>query len=385
MYDYIIVGCGFSGAVLAERLANEQNKILIIDKRNHIAGNMYDYYDHNGVLVHHYGPHLFHTNHKEVYEYLSHFTDWVKYEHKVLGSIHEKLVPIPFNLTSIEKLFSEEKASLLKETLIKEFGNETKVPILELMKSKSPLIKELSQYIYENVFLNYTLKQWGITPEEIDPSVTSRVPVHISYDDRYFQDNYQFMPKEGYTKLFEKLLNHPNIEVKLGLDAKDLIQLDKTNYSIKVNNEAFKGKLIYTGPIDELFNYSHGQLPYRSLEFKFETHNESYYQPVGTVNYPNDYAYTRISEYKHFLNQDIPNKTTIVKEYPYPYELGSEFGNIPYYPIIKEENDKLYNIYLNEANQYHQLYLIGRLANYKYYNMDIIILEALKLFHELVK
>lgn len=382
-YDAIVVGAGFAGATIAERIASNNKKVLLIDKRDHIAGNMYDYLDQNGIIIHKYGPHLFHTNLDNVFEYLSKFTEWFKYEHKVLGKVKNNLVPIPFNLTSIEKTFSKEKSDRLKTLLLDKFELNKKIPILELKKIDNSEINELAQFIYENVFLHYTMKQWGQTPDEIDPNVTNRVPVYLSTDDRYFQDKYQYMPKEGYTKLIENMLNSANIDIKLGINATDIIQIKDDK--ILVDNNEYKGKIIYTGAIDELLNYKYGDLPYRSLEFEFEEINEEYYQPVGTVNYPTkEDKFTRITEYKHMTMENCKsNKTVIMREYPVKYNKECQKGNIPYYPISNDENEKLYNKYLSDVNKVSNLYLLGRLAQYKYYNMDLVIDEALKLYNQI--
>lgn len=383
-YDVIVVGAGFSGSTIAERIANLSNKkVLIIDKREHIAGNMYDYVDQNGILIHKYGPHLFHTNLDNVYEYLSNFTNWFNYEHKVLGKVKNNLVPIPFNLTSIEKTFDKEKSDRLKKILLEKFELNKKIPILELKKVDNPEINELAEFIYENVFLYYTMKQWGQTPDEIDPNVTNRVPVYLSEDDRYFQDKYQSMPDGGYTKLIEKMLDNQNIDIKLNTDAKDLIKI-KDN-KIYVDNKLYNGIVIYTGALDELLDYKYGSLPYRSLNFDFEEIDKEYYQPVGTVNYPTkEDKFTRITEYKHMTMKNCSSpKTVIMREYPCKYDKDSDVGNIPYYPIVNDNNIELYNKYLNDVNKIKGLYLLGRLAQYKYYNMDLVIDEALKLYEKI--
>ena len=380
-YDVIVVGAGFAGSTISERLANDSNKkVLLIDKRDHIAGNMYDYIDKNGILIHKYGPHLFHTNLDNVYEYLSKFTNWFDYEHRVLGKVKEKLVPIPFNLTSIEKTFDGETAEKLKNVLLEKFELNKKIPILELKKVDNKEINELAEFIYENVFLYYTMKQWGQTPDEIDQNVTNRVPVYLSTDDRYFQDKYQFMPDGGYTNLIENMLNSNNIDIKLNTDAIDLIKL--INNKIYINDKEYKGIVIYTGALDELLDYKYGQLPYRSLNFDFEEINKEYYQPVGTVNYPTkEDKFTRITEYKHMTMKDCnSDKTVIMREYPCQYDKNATSGNIPYYPIINDNNMNLYNKYLEDVNKIDNLYLLGRLAQYKYYNMDLVINEALKLY-----
>ena len=383
-YDVIVVGTGFAGSTIAERMANDSNKkVLIIDKRDNIGGNMYDYFDENGILIHKYGPHLFHTNLDNVYEYLSKFTKWFKYEHRVLGSVKGNLVPIPFNLTSIDESFPKDKAKKLKDILLSKFEENKKIPILELKKIDDKDIQELAEFIYENVFLYYTMKQWGQTPDQIDPNVTNRVPVYLSTDDRYFQDKYQFMPEGGYTKLIEKMLDSKNIDVKLGVSASDLIEIkDDTIY---VDGKKYNGLLVYSGAIDELFNYKYGDLPYRSLKFEFEEINKEFYQPVGTVNYPTkEDKFTRITEYKHMTTPSCDSKKTVIlREYPCQYDRFSKDANIPYYPIANEDNQNLYDKYLNDAKKIPGLYLLGRLAQYKYYNMDLVINEALKLYESL--
>lgn len=381
-YDVIVVGCGFAGATIAERFANKSSKrVLIIEKRNHIGGNMYDFLDDNGIITHKYGPHLFHTNIDRVYEYISKFGKWFSYEHRVLGKVQDTLVPIPFNLTSIDKCFLPEKAKKLKEVLIKEFGKDKKIPILELKKYNDKDVNELAEFIYENVFLYYTMKQWGQKPDDIDPNVTNRVPVYVSEDDRYFQDKYQMMPYGGYTKIFENMLDSEKIDIMLSTDANSLISFKENK--IYVDGEEYKGIVVYTGAIDELFSYKYGELPYRSLRLDFETKDVEYYQPVGTVNYPTkEDNFTRITEYKHMTSPDChSDKTTIMREYPCQYEKDS--GLIPYYPINNDINAKLYDKYLDESSKYSNLYMLGRLAQYKYYNMDLIINEALDLFEKI--
>lgn len=379
-YDAIVVGCGFAGATIAERLANGMSKkVLMLEKREHIGGNMFDYVDSNGVITHKYGPHLFHTNLDNVYKYVIQFGDWFSYEHRVLGKIKDKLVPIPFNLTSIKECFSEKKASKLEQILLEEFGVDKKIPILELRNHEDKDINELAEFIYENVFLYYTMKQWDQKPDEIDPAVTNRVPVYVSYDDRYFQDKYQIMPLGGYTEIFKKMLeNNSNIDIELGVDAKKI--LDFRDGRVYVDDEEYKGLVIYTGAIDELFDYKYGELPYRSLKFEFETKNMEYYQPVGTVNYPTkEDKFTRITEYKHMTSPSCDSdKTTIMREYSCKYERDRDMT--PYYPINNDDSREIYGKYLEETSKYENLYLLGRLAQYKYYNMDLIINEALKLF-----
>lgn len=382
MFDYVIIGTGFAGSVLAERIATQLNKkVLMIEKRNHIGGNAYDSYDSQGILIHNYGPHIFHTKVKKVWDYLSNFTEWHLYHHKVLGVIDGQKVPIPFNLNSINQLFPKNLAERLEKKLIENFGYNKKVPILKLREVEDEDLKFLADYIYEKVFLGYTTKQWGVTPEELDPSVTGRVPVYISRDDRYFQDPYQGMPKEGYTKLFERMLDHENIKILLNTDYKEVLQFSFETGEASLFGQKFSGQIIYTGPIDYFFDYKFGQLPYRSLNFVFEQFNQEQVQEVGTVNYPNDYNFTRITEFKHLTNQ-ISNKTTTVKEFSQEYIPGK---NIPYYPIKNENNLELYRLYKEEVRKYDNLIFIGRLAEYQYYDMDMVVAKALRLFEERIK
>lgn len=299
--EVIVIGAGFAGSVIAERFAHVAGKrVLVLEKRAHVGGNMYDYIDENGVRRHEYGPHIFHTNSREVVDYLSQFTDWYPYQHRVLGHINGVVAPIPFNLTTIERSFPKEKAECLKTLLINEYGMEKKVPILQLRANANPEINELAEYIYEHVFKYYTMKQWGQTPEEIDPAVTGRVPVHISYDDRYFQDTYQMMPAHGFTGIFENMLKNEKIEVRLKTDAKSCLKVDLENKQILFEGEVFHGPVIFTGAIDDLLDYPLGELPYRSLEFDIQSHPHTY-QEAATVNYPTpaqQNAFTRITEYK---------------------------------------------------------------------------------------
>lgn len=383
-YDVIVVGCGYAGAVSAERFASIGKSVLVIDKRKEIAGNMFDYKDENGVNVHKYGPHIFHTNRLEVVEYLSNFTEWYPYEHRVLGYVDGQFVPVPFNLKSIEMCFDEKTANEMKKVLIETYGMEKKVTILELKKHENEILKKLADFVYDKVFKDYTMKQWGLTVDELDPMVTNRVPVHISYDDRYFQDKYQQMPKEGYTKIFEKMLNHPNIEVRLNTEALSLLKIDVDLKTIHFNGEPFEGKLIYTGAIDELLDYRFGALPYRSLDFDLQSH-KGVYQAVGTVNYPTpkeQHGFTRITEYKHMMEK-LPENTSIAVEYSLPYDRSAEKGNIPYYPIFTEDNQKQYQLYVKACEGVPNFYLLGRLAEYQYYNMDAIIYRSLQLFDKI--
>ena len=382
MFNYIIVGAGFAGSVIAERIANVLNKkVLIIEKRNHIGGNCYDEKDGNNILIHKYGPHLFHTDFKEVWDYLSNFTEWNIYNHKVLAYLDGKKVPIPFNFNTLYEVFPQSLAKKLEQKLLERFKYSTKISILELKKVEDKDLQFLASYVYEKVFLNYTAKQWNKKPEEINEEVTARVPVFIGKDDRYFYDKYQVVPKDGYTNIFKRMLNNKNIKLLLNTDFKEILEIDLGNKNISLLGQEFKGKLIFTGMIDELFNYKFGELPYRSIKTKFETIDKEYFQEVATVNYPNDYDFTRITEFKH-IHPVETKRTTILKEYPQEYKINK---NIPYYPLFTKKNQEKYNKYLDYALRFKNIVLVGRLAEYKYYDMDDIVKRALEVFEEKIK
>lgn len=396
-FDALVIGAGFAGAVAARRLAEDGNmRVLILERHSHIGGNAYDCADGAGVLIHQYGPHIFHTNDKRVFDYLSRFTQWRDYQHKVIASLprdnpevvpaHKTtdgrfFFPVPFNLVSLEAAFGPKEGKRLGDKLIAAYGAEKKVTILELRRNPDPEIAALADYVYEHVFVHYTMKQWGTTPEEIDPNTTARVPVFLSRDCRYFQDAYQGMPLDGYTHIFEAMLDHPNIEVRLNVDAADFLQLG--GQQLLFEGKPFHGPVIYTGAADELFGCVYGRLPYRTLDFQFETLPIDYYQTHGTVNYTVDEDFTRITEFKHLTGQVLPGVTTIVREYSRAYT-GAP-GEIPYYAIINEDNNALYAKYAALAAQHPNLHLLGRLAEYKYYNMDAIVARALALADGLLK
>ena len=378
-YDVWVAGAGYAGAVSARALAEKGKKVLVLERRDHIGGNAYDCLDGHGVLIHKYGPHIFHTNNRAVFDFLSRFTEWRRYQHRVIANVprdnpevvpaHKKtdgrfFFPVPFNLDSLKNAFGEREGGRLGEKLLAAYPAQSQVTILELRQNPDPEVAAIADYVYEHVFVHYTMKQWGQKPEEIDPSTTARVPVRLSRDDRYFQDAYQGMPLEGYTKMFERMLDHPNIEVRLGVDARPILK------------EA-GGPVIYTGQVDELFGFQFGPLPYRTLDFRFETLPQDAFQTHGTVNYTVDQDFTRITEFKHLTGQELPGVTTIVKEYSRPYT--GDPGEIPYYAIINPENNALYAKYKAEADKKPNLYLLGRLAEYKYYNMDAIAARALEL------
>ena len=373
-YDVIVLGSGFAGSVSARRFADEGKRVLVLERRSHIAGNAYDFFDDASVLIHRYGPHIFHTNDEEVFTYLSKFTEWTKYEHRVVANIHNVEVPLPFNFASLGLVFAN-KAELLQKKLKDAFGADNKVSILTLRESEDKDLAELGEYVYENVYLYYSKKQWGKHFEQLDPETFSRVPVLVSFDDRYFQDTWQGMPADGYTQMLQKMLEHDLIDVRLNVKEENSISL--SDGKIFFEKEQYSGIVIYTGAIDELFSYSHGQLPYRTLEFSFETHATEWYQGHSVVNYTVDKEYTRITEYKHLTGQKLESHTTISKEYS--REFTGKADEIPYYPIASESSSVSYQYYAELAKKYPNLYLLGRLAEYKYYNMDAVVSQALKL------
>src|SRR5215472_5939518 len=356
MFDYLIVGAGYAGSVLAERLARGSGKqVLLIDRRNHIGGNAYDHYDDAGILVHKYGPHIFHTNSKEVFDYLSRFTEWRPYQHKVLASVDGRLVPIPINLDTINQLYGLNLNSFQME----EFLASRAEAKPNITTSEDVVVSKVGRELYEEFFRGYSRKQWGLDPSELDAQVTARVPTRTNRDDRYFTDVYQAMPKHGFTNMFGNMLDHPNIKILLNTDYREV--KDMLPYR----------EMIYTGPVDEFFEFEFGKLPYRCLEFKHETLNRPQFQPVAVVNYPNDYEFTRITEFKHLTGQEHP-KTSIVYEYP-------RAEGDPYYPIPRRENAEIYQRYRALAEQ-SGVQFVGRLATYKYYNMDQVVAQALTLY-----
>lgn len=361
MFDYLIVGAGFAGSVLAERLASQSDqKILIIDTRSHIGGNAYDHYNEDGILVHKYGPHIFHTNSRDVFEYLSQFTEWRPYEHRVKASVDGQLVPIPINLDTVNRLYGLNLTSFQLEEFFASIAEK-----IECIKtSEDVVISKVGRELYQKFFRNYTRKQWDMDPSELDKSVTARVPTRTNRDDRYFTDSYQAMPLHGFTKMFEKMLSHPNIKIMLNTDYREIV--DVIPYR----------KMIYTGPIDLFFNYCYGKLPYRSLKFKHETINKPLHQPAPVVNYPNEHLYTRVTEFKYLTGQEH-NKTSIVYEYP-------RAEGDPYYPIPRTENAELYKQYKALADATPEVHFVGRLATYKYYNMDHVVAQALKVHNNII-
>jgi UDP-galactopyranose mutase len=363
-YDYLIVGAGFAGSVLAERLASQHGaRVLLIDRREHVGGNAYDEPNEAGILYHKYGPHIFHTNSEQVRDYLSQFTKWRPYEHRVRAMVRDKLVPIPINRTTLNELFG---LDLQTDEEAAEYLASRAEPVDEIRTSEDVVINAVGQELYELFFRGYTRKQWGLDPSELDKQVTSRIPTRTNTDDRYFGDTFQAMPLEGYTRMFETMLDHPLIDKALGVDFRD----------IKDDADEIADHIIYTGPIDEYFDFRFGKLPYRSLKFDHQTLDKEWHQPVAVVNYPDETVpYTRISEYKHLTGQDSP-VTTITYEYP------SAEGD-PYYPIPRPENQELFKKYEALADSTDNVTFVGRLATYRYYNMDQIVGQALATFRRM--
>jgi UDP-galactopyranose mutase len=362
-YDYLIVGAGFAGSVLAERLAEGLGKrVLLVDRRDHIGGNAYDHLDDAGVLVHRYGPHIFHTNAQRIVDYLSRFTEWRPYEHRVLAQVDEHRVPIPINLTTLNTLFGLS----MDEAQAEAFLAQRAEPVESIRTSEDVVINQIGRELYEKFFRGYTRKQWGLDPSQLDKSVTSRVPTRTNIDDRYFTDQFQMMPLHGYTRMFERMLAHPNIDILLATDFKEVRQ--RIPYR----------ELVYCGPIDEYFDYCFGHLPYRSLRFQHETLDAPQFQPVAVVNYPDERVpYTRITEYKHLTGQEHP-RTSI--SYEFPCADGD-----PYYPVPRPENAELYKRYKALADETPGVTFLGRLGTYKYYNMDQVVGQALALYQRIAE
>jgi len=359
MFDYMVVGAGFAGSVLAERLAQGLNKrVLVVEKRNHIGGNAYDHYDDNGLLVHKYGPHIFHTNSADIFAHLSRFTEWRQYEHRVLASVDGQLLPIPINLDTVNRLYGMSLTALELPAFFAKVAEQRTVKTAE-----DVVISSVGKDLYEKFFRGYTRKQWGMDPSELDASVTARIPTRANRDDRYFTDTYQAMPLLGYTRMFERMLAHPNIKILLNADYREVLGAIPCQ------------QMIYTGPVDAFFDYKLGKLPYRSLEFHHETKRVRRFQAVGTVNYPNEHPYTRITEFKHLTGQEHELSSVV-------YEIPRADGD-PYYPVPRRENGELYQKYKELADAEPNVHFVGRLATYKYYNMDQVVAQALALFNKL--
>jgi UDP-galactopyranose mutase len=357
MFDYVVVGAGLAGSVLAERLASQMGKsVLVVDKRPHVGGNTYDHVDSSGILVHKYGPHIFHTNSARIVGHLGQFTSWRPYEHRVKAKIGERLLPFPINIDTVNQLYGKsfDAAQLAR------YFEQVAEPVEHPRTSEEAVVSKVGRDLYEKFFRNYTRKQWGLDPSELDASVAARVPARTNHDDRYFTDLFQVMPRHGYTSMFQRMLDHPNITVMLNVSWGD------------IKHEVSYRDLIFTGPVDEFFDYRFGRLPYRSLEFQFRTYDMPMFQPAAVVNFPNEHQYTRITEFKYLTGQIHP-KTTVV--YEFPCAQGE-----PYYPVPRPQNDELYRRYKALADLTPHVHFVGRLATYRYYNMDQVVGQALATF-----
>ena len=375
MYDYLVVGTGLSGAVVGRYLAEQKNaKVLMYEKRRHIAGNIYDYYDKNGIMVQKYGPHIFHTSIKRVEEYVKRWCPWNSFYLECSVYMNGKYTPSPFNFSTIDTFFSAKKAEMIKKHIALEYGSLDKATIVQMLNSTDAVVKEYAKFLYDNDYRLYTAKQWGISPDEIDISVLQRVPVLFSYKTGYFDDSFQAMPEGGFTKFVQKILKHPNITIKCGINAAEKLYIDKG----KIYTEGHGAiPVVYTGPLDELFGYKYGKLTYRSLRFEWKTLGIDSYQKTPVVAYPQEPGYTRITEYKKLPPQQKKDKTTIALEYPLPVNDSEELE--PYYPVPTDENKTQYLKYRRITDSLDNFYICGRLAEYKYYNMDQAIDRAFEL------
>ena len=378
-YDIVVVGAGFAGAAAARLLAEQGNTVLVLEQADRIGGSASDERNAAGLLIHPFGPHIFHTNDKEVYDFLSRFTAWCPYHHRVLAQIGGTTIPVPFNLTSLETAFPEDAEKLSRE-LIDTFGEGANVRLKSLLTSENADIRRVGEYVRENIFRCYSEKQWGIPFEKMDPSAPDRVPIRLSRKDGYFTDTYQGMPADGYTALFKRMLDHPNITLTLGTPADSRLTL--ADGIILLDGVPFTGHVIYTGAADALFENRFGALPYRTVRFNFETLKTEHFQSVGTVNYTVSEKFTRITEFKH-LTGDVSPVTTILREYPKAYVPGQ--GDSPYYPVASQDSAELYAKYASLAKQYPRLHLLGRLGEYKYYNMDAVVRRAIDVTSDIRK
>lgn len=364
-FDWLVVGAGLSGATLAERIATQMGqRALVIDRRPHVAGNAYDEADESGIRVHRYGAHIFHTNSQRVWDYLSAFTSWIPYTHRVLGQVGTTTVPIPFNLTSLYSLVPN-WAEAIEERLLAQVGPEKTISVLALLEHPDASLNKLGEFVYENIFRGYTIKQWGLRPEQIDRAVTGRVPIVVSRDDRYFRDRHQGIPEDGYTAMVERMLDHPLIALETG------VEFRRASQRIRYD------RVVFTGPIDEFFGFAHGSLPYRSLRFVNETLAVDRLQPVAVVNHPGEVPYTRVIEHAHFADQHA-GRTTVTYEFPEAYERNA---NEPYYPLPTPDSRARYEQYARTAAKLKgQAVFSGRLAEYRYYDMDQAVAHALTKF-----
>ena len=381
-HKILVVGSGFSGSILARKIAEEMNlPVTIIEKRPHIGGNMFDEYDEYGILIQKYGPHFLNTNKYSIIRFLKQYADLFPHATKLLSHIDGKHVQLPFNFLTVQQLIGAEKAESLLQKLRTAFMGRDRVPILELVDHEDPEISAYGTVLFEKAYRTYTSKMWGIQPEEIDKYVLDRVPMAMNYDERYLNKDFQYLPVQGFTKLFEKMLDHPNITVHTSTDALEHLTLDEENHRIAYDGQEVTC-LIYTGAIDELFGKKYGSLPYRSLDIRYEYFEQNSILPSEIISYPQADGYTRKTEYRKIMFDDSKVcGSAVATEYPMQYDAQADVGNTPYYPVVTEHSNSVYRMYLEEAKRYHNLFLCGRLAEFKYYNMDICIEHALEYFH----
>ena len=379
--EALVIGCGLTGSVIARFLAEKLNKKVVIwDRRNHVGGNMYDYYDEHGILVHKYGPHTFHTKKKYLYDYMCQFAEWKEYKLTCMAQINGKFTPTPFNFQTIDDFYDKKEADDLKKRIRNEFGNKATATVVEVLNCNDKKIQEYAQFLFDNDYSLYTAKQWGISANEVDPSILKRVPLRFSYDIGYFDDEYQVMPATTFTDFFKSLLNHKNIEIKLGIEALEHLNVDLQNNKVFIDGEYKDIPIIYTGALDELFDNCYGKLPYRSLRFEWKYEDIDSKQDAPVVAYPQAEGFTRITEYKKLPVQDVKG-TTYAVEYPLSYNENVKME--PYYPVLTEKSQRIYSKYLEKASNIKNLFLSGRLADFKYYNMDQALERALNICKEL--
>lgn len=372
MKKALVIGCGLSGSVIARELAEDGYKVQILEKRSHIGGNMYDHVDQYGILVHNYGPHTFHTKKKELYEYMCRFAEWNEFHLTCGAEINGICTPTPFNFKTIDDFYSKEDAEKLKDEIKKTFSGNSTATVVEALECENKTVQEYAQFLFDNDYSLYSAKQWGVSPDEIDPSILKRVPLRFNYDIGYFDDTYEVMPRNSYTSFFQTILDHNNIEVLLNTDALEVLKVKKD--ILLYNGEEVRYPVVYSGPLDELFDTCYGRLPYRSLRFEWRHENIESKQDMPVVAYPQEKDFVRIIEYKKLPIQNVSG-TTYEVEYSLPYKAGET--NEPYYPQLTQESQRLYQRYYHMAQQCKNLYVCGRLGDYKYYNMDQALERAL--------
>lgn len=384
-YDMIVVGCGFCGSIIARLAAEECGKrVLILERRNHIAGNMYDELDENGFLIQKYGPHVFHTNEDRVFQFVSRFSKWSPYRLFYGVELDGKCIPAPFGFKAIRMLYPQEEAASLIESLKKCYPDRDSVPVLELMDCPEPRISAFAETLYQKNYRPYAAKQWNLDPQELDRSVVARMPIIFSERENYFNDKYEMIPEEGFTRFFQNMLSHDNIEICLNTDANQFLQIDLKEGTCRKDAEILSIPIVYTGALEDLFENS-CPLPYRSLYFEYQTLNQNSYQPVTLLTYPQTHQYLRTTEFSKLTGQPLKDKTVVAFEYPVPYDKNACRGNEPYYPILTPGHIAQNNAYLSELKKVKNVFPCGRLADYKYYNMDQAVVRAFEVFHSIAE